>query len=140
MSFNDTRLLAQHTSSSHSLPVFGDQFQPSQAPAETAFNGTLQSYHLPASTTPFNTDFADFMLQYKPQIDSLIEQILSQESKGIQFSAHLQLRKPSQNEDQENELTENDANSLMTPVYTEELSSLLDYGREDDDSANVICL
>ena len=41
MGFNDTRLFAQHMSSLHSLPVFGDQFAPTQAPAETAFNGTL---------------------------------------------------------------------------------------------------
>ena len=123
MGFNDTRLFAQHMSSLHSLPVFGDQFQPTQAPAETAFNGTLQSYHLPPSPTQANTDLAQFMLQHKPQIDSLIEQKLSQGSQKVQFSAHLQLRKPSQNEDQEDELIEIYANSLMTPVYSQGLSS-----------------
>ena len=123
MGFNDTRLFAQHMSSLHSLPVFGDQFQPTQAPAETAFNGTLQSYHLPASPTQANTDLIQFMLQHKPQIDSLIEQKLSQGSQKVQFSAHLQLRKPSQNEDQEDELIEIYANSLMTPVYSQGLSS-----------------
>ena len=123
MCFNDTRLFAQHMSSLHSLPVFGDQFQPTQAPAETAFSGTLQSYHLPPSPTQANTDLAQFMLQHKPQIDSLIEQKLSQGSQKVQFSAHLQLRKPSQNEDQEDELIEIYANSLMTPVYSQGLSS-----------------
>ena len=123
MGFNDTRLFAQHMSSLHSLPVFGDQFQPTQAPVETAFNGTLQSYHLPPSPTQANADLAQFMLQHKPQIDSLIEQKFSQGSQKVQFSAHLQLRKPSQNEDQEDELIEIYANSLMTPVYSQGLSS-----------------
>ena len=110
-------------SSLHSLPVFGDQFQPTRAPAETAFNGTFQSYHLPPSPTQANTDLAQFMLQHKPQIDSLIEQKLSQGSQKVQFSAHLQLRKPSQNEDQEDELIKIYANSLMTPVYSQGLCS-----------------
>ena len=92
MDFNDTRLFAQHISSLHSLTVFGDQFQPTQAPAETAFNVTLQSYHLPPSTTQANTDLAQFMLQHKPQIRSLIEQKLSEGSQKVQFSAHLQHR------------------------------------------------
>ena len=91
MGFNDTRLFAQHMSSLHSLPLFGDQFQPTQAPAETAFNGTLQSYHLPPSTTQANTDPTQFMLLHKPQIDSLIEQKLSQGSQKVQCCAHLQL-------------------------------------------------
>ena len=64
-------------SSLHFLPVFGDQFQPTQAPVETVFNGALQSYHLPTSTTQANTDLAEFVLQHKPQIDSLMEQNLS---------------------------------------------------------------
>ena len=123
MGFNDTRLFAQHMSSLHSLPVFGDQFQPTQAPAKTAFNGTLQSYHLPPSPTQANTDLAQFMLQHKPQVDSLIEQKLPQGSQKVQFSAHLQLRKPSQNEDQEDELIEIYATSLLTPVYSQGLSS-----------------
>ena len=67
MGFNGTRLFAQHMSSLPSLPVFGDQFQPTRAQAETAFNGALQSYHLPSSTTQANTDLAQFMLQHKPQ-------------------------------------------------------------------------
>ena len=123
MGFNDNRLFAQHMSSFHSLPVFGDQFQPTQAPAESAFNGTLQSYHLPPPTTQANTDLAQFMLQHKPQIDSLIEQKLSQGSQKVQISAHLQLRKPSQNEDQEDELFEIYANSLLLPVCSQGLSS-----------------
>ena len=56
------------------------------------------------------------MRQLKPQIDSLIEQKLSQGSQKVQFSSHLQLRKRSQNEDQEDELIKIYANSLMTPV------------------------
>ena len=63
------------------------------------------------------------MLQHKPQIDSLIEQKLSQVSQKVQISAHLQLRKPSQNEDQEVELFEIFANLLMTPVYSQGISS-----------------
>ena len=78
MGFNDTRLFAQHMSSLHSLPVFGDQFQSTQAPAETAFNGTLQSYHLPPSTTHNRTK----MLQHKPQVDSLIEQKITRIAKS----------------------------------------------------------
>ena len=63
------------------------------------------------------------MLQHKPQIDSLIEQKLSQGSQKVQFSAHPQLRKPSQNEDQEDGLIEIIANLLMTPVYSQGLIS-----------------
>ena len=66
-----------------SLPVFGNQFQPTQAQAETAFNGTLQSYHLLPSTTQANTDLAEFMLQHKSESDLLIEQKLSQESQNF---------------------------------------------------------
>ena len=51
MGFNNTRLFAQHMSSLHSLPVFGDQIQLTQALAESAFNCALQSYHLPPSTS-----------------------------------------------------------------------------------------
>ena len=116
MGSNNTRLFAQHTSSLHSLPVLGDQFQSTQAPAETDFKGALQSCNLPPSTTRANPDLAQFMRQHKPQIDSLIEQKLSQVSQKVQFSSHLQLRKRSQNEDQEDELIKIYANSLMTPV------------------------
>ena len=91
MGFNDTRLFAQHMSSLHSSPVFGDQFQPTQAPAETAFNGALHSCHLPPSTTQANTDFAQFMLQHKQQIDSLIEKNSHKDHK--KFNLVLQLRK-----------------------------------------------
>ena len=83
MGFNDTRLFAQHISSLHSLLVFGDQFQPTQAPAETAFNGILQKHHMPQSTTHSNTGLAEFMLQHKPQSHSLIEQKLSQVSQKV---------------------------------------------------------
>ena len=57
----------------------------------------------------------------KPQILSRIEQKLLQRSQKVQFNACLQLRKPSQNEDQEDELTKIYANSLMTPVYSQGL-------------------
>ena len=63
------------------------------------------------------------MLQHKPQFDSLIEQKLLQGLQEIQFSAHLQLKKPSQNDDQEDEHIKIHANSLMTPVYSQGLSS-----------------
>ena len=79
-------------SSLHSLPVVGNQFQPTQAPAEIAFNGALQIYYLLSSATQANTDPNQLRLQHKPQIDSLIEQKLSQGSQKIQFSAHLQLQ------------------------------------------------
>ena len=69
MGFTDTTLFAQHMVSLHSLPVFGDPFQP----------------------TPANTDLAEIMLRYKPQIESLIEQKLSQGSKSNLM--HLQLQK-----------------------------------------------
>ena len=56
-------------------------------------------------------------------MDSLIEQKLSQGSQKVQFSAHLQFRKPSQNEDQEDQHIEIYAKSVMTPVYSQGLSS-----------------
>ena len=63
------------------------------------------------------------MLQQIPKICSLIEQNLSQGSQNVEFSADPQLRKPSQNEDQEDDLIEIYANLLMTPVYNKRLSS-----------------
>ena len=80
MGFNETKLFAQHMSSLRSLPVFGDQFQPTESPIETAFNGTFQCKRLPPSTTQAKADLSEFMLQHKTQIDSLIEQNLSQGS------------------------------------------------------------
>ena len=71
MGSNDTRLFAQHMSSLHYLHVFGDQFQPIQTPAKTAFNGALQIYHLPPSTTQAYADLAQFMLQHKELIKSV---------------------------------------------------------------------
>ena len=41
MGFNDAQMFAQHM---HSLPVFGPEYQPKEATAETAFNGVLQTY------------------------------------------------------------------------------------------------
>ena len=71
LGFNNTRLFSQHMSTLHSLPVFGDQFQSTQKPAETGFIVTPQSYCVQSSATQNNTDLVEFMLQLKPQIVSL---------------------------------------------------------------------
>ena len=43
MGFNDAHLFAQHINSLHLLPVFGPEYQPKAATAETAFNGVLHT-------------------------------------------------------------------------------------------------
>ena len=46
LGFNSSHLYAQHARSVHSIPVFGAEFQPTQPPDKSAFNGSLQSYSI----------------------------------------------------------------------------------------------
>ena len=60
MGFNDAHLLAQPMNSLHSLPVFGPEYPPKEAIAETAFNGVLQTYEIVINTA--DRDLESFML------------------------------------------------------------------------------
>ena len=46
MGFNAARLFVQQMNSLHSLPVFGPEYQPKEAIAETAFSGVLKTYEI----------------------------------------------------------------------------------------------
>ena len=48
LGFNNSHPYAQHMSSAHSLPVFGEEFQPLQIPSQSAFNGYLQTFVIEA--------------------------------------------------------------------------------------------
>ena len=107
------------------LPVFGDQFQPSQRPGETAFSVPLQSYHLPPLATKGKTALGEFMLHPKPQIDLLIEPHFSKISPEVQFCAYQHLGKSSQKEDKEDVVFEIYAIFVMTIVNGQGLSNIL---------------
>ena len=76
MGFNDAQLFAQHMNSLHPLPVFGPEYQPKEATAETAFNGVLQTYEIVNNTA--DRDLESFLLNKGSAIATLIEQQLSQ--------------------------------------------------------------
>ena len=96
MGFNDAHLFAQHMNSLHSLPVFGPEYQPKEATAETAINGVLQTYENVNNTA--DRDLESFMLNQRSAIATLIEQRLSQGPYKVQFAAKLQLLKLHKNE------------------------------------------
>ena len=50
MVINDALLFARHIISLHSLPVFGPDYQPREARAETTFKGLLQTYEIVSNT------------------------------------------------------------------------------------------
>ena len=91
MGFNDAHLFAQHMNSLHSLPVFGPEYQPKEATAETAFNGVLQIYEIVNNTA--DRDLESFMLNQRSAIATLIEQRLSQGPQKVQFAVKVQLLK-----------------------------------------------
>ena len=62
LGFNNSHLCAQHMSSVHSLPVFGEEFQPLQIPSQSAFNGRLQTFVIEAENNGENSsDLQTFM-------------------------------------------------------------------------------
>ena len=69
----------------HSLPVFGPEYQPKEATAETAFNGVLQTYEIVNNTA--DRDLESFMLNQRSAIATLIEQRLSQGPQKVHFAA-----------------------------------------------------
>ena len=117
MGFNDAHLFAQRMNSIHSLPVFGPEYHPKEATAETAFNGVLQTYEIVNNTA--DRDPECFMLNQKSAIATLIEQWLSQGPQKVQFAVKVQLLKLHQEENstETEERIEIYANSLMTPIY-----------------------
>ena len=88
MGFNDAHLFAQHMHFLHSLPVFGPEYQPKEATAETAFNGVLQTYEIVNNTA--DRDLESFMLNQRSAIATLIEQRLSQGPQKVQFALKVQ--------------------------------------------------
>ena len=65
-------------SSIHSLPVFGEEFQPLQIPSQSAFNGHLQTIVFEAENNEETSlDFQTFMQSKRAQIEEFIEQKLS---------------------------------------------------------------
>ena len=68
----------------HSLPVFGPDYQPKEATAETAFNCVLQTYEIVNKTA--ERDLESFILKQRSAIATLIEQRLSQGLQKVQFA------------------------------------------------------
>ena len=104
----------------HSLPVFGPEYQPKEATAETAFNGVLQTYETVNNTA--DRDLESFMLNQRSAIATLIEQRLIQGPQKVQFALKVQLLvKLYQDENATGveQRIEIYANSLMTPIYVE---------------------
>ena len=96
MGFNDAHLFAQHMNSLHSLPVFGPEYRPEEATAETAFNGVLQTCEMFNITA--DRDLESFMLNQRSATATLIEQRLSQGPQKVQFAVKVQLLKLHQDE------------------------------------------
>ena len=109
----------------HSLPVFGPEYQPKEATAETAFNGALQTYEIVNNTA--DRDLESFMLNQRSANATLIEQSLSQGPQKVQFAVKVQLLKLHQDENatETEERIEIYANSLMTPICVEGLTNEL---------------
>ena len=59
-----------HMSSVHSLPVFGEEFQPLKIPSQSAFNGHLQTFVIEAEKNEENSlDLQTFMQSRRAQIE-----------------------------------------------------------------------
>ena len=125
MGFNDAHLFAQHVNSLHSLPVFGPEYQPKEATAETASNGVLQTNEIVNNTA--DSDLESFVLNQRPAIATLIEQRLSQGPQKVQIAVKVQLLKLHQdkNATETEERIDIYANSLKTPIYVEGLTNEL---------------
>ena len=118
LGFNSSHLYAQHARSVHSIPVFGAEFQPTQPPDQSAFNGSLQSYSIEPTDDEvvLARDLQAFMKFKQERILELIDQKLSAGPQKAQFSAELQLLKQFREPDEDDERITIFSNSLMTPV------------------------
>ena len=117
LGLNNSNLYAQHMSSVHSIPVFGEEFQPLQIPSQSAFNGYLQTFVIEAENNKENSfDLQTFMQSKRAQIEEFIEQKLSSGPQKVPFSSELSLFKPKHETDEDDEILVIFANSLMTPV------------------------
>ena len=125
LGFNDSHLYAQHMNSVHSLPVFDEAFEHRDMPTESAFNGLLRTF----GTTDADEarDLENFMRVQKPRINSLINEQLCHGPQKVQLCAKLQLIKyhSDQPDNAEGERIDIYANSLMTSVYANGLTSVL---------------
>ena len=123
LGFNYSHLYAQHTSSLHSLRVFGEDFEPRDRPTtETAFNGLLRTFE---RTDAYKArDLETFMRAQKSRIDNLINEQLCRGPQKAQFCAKLHLIKyhNDQPDNAEDECFKIYANSVMTPVYANGLT------------------
>ena len=125
LGFNNSHLYAQHARSLHSILVFGAEFQPTQPPDQSAFNGSLQSYSMEPTDDEMVVarDLQAFMKFKQERIQEMIDQKLSADKQKVQFSADVQLLKHFPEPDEDDERITIFANSLMTPVYAEGLSN-----------------
>ena len=83
---NDAHLYAQHLSSLHGLPVFGDKLQPQETPTESDFGGNLQNFEVfNNSDAVVSTDLARFILSEKPRIENLVQEKLLNRPQKFSF-------------------------------------------------------
>ena len=131
LGFNDSHLYAQHMNSVHSLPVFGNEFEPRDTPTESAFKGLLRTFE----TTDVDEarHLETFMRAQKPRIDSIISEQLCHGPQKVQLCAKLQLIKyhNDQSDNVEDERIEIYANSLMTPFYANGVTIAAYWGMEE---------
>ena len=125
LGFNSSHLFAQHARSVHSIPVLGAEFQPTQTPDQSAFNGSLQAYSIEPTDDEMvlARDLQAFMKFKQVRIQELIDQKLLAGPQKVQFSAELQLLKQFREPDEDDECITIFANFLMTPLYAEGLSN-----------------
>ena len=111
----------------HSLPVFGEELEPKDTPAKSAFNGLLQTFK--TFDADEACDLENFMRVQKLKIDSLINEQLCRGPQKVQVCAKLQLIKNhnDQPDTAEDERIEIYANSLMTRLYANSLTIAADW-------------
>ena len=83
---NSSYFYVQHATSVHSIPVFGGEFQPTQRPNQSAFNGS-QSYSIGPTVdkTVLARDLPEFMKFKQGRIQELIDEKLSADPQKIPF-------------------------------------------------------
>ena len=106
----------------HSLPQFGEEFEPRDTPMESAFNGLLRTFE--TNDADEALDLESFLRAQKPRIDSLIIELLCHGPQKVQLFAKLQLIKypNDQPDNSKDERIEIYAISIMTPVYANGLT------------------
>ena len=104
----------------HSLTAFGEEFQQRDTPTESAFNGLLRTFE--TINADGERDLENFLRAQKPRIDILMNEQLCPPQEAP-LCAKLQLIKyhNDQSDNAEGDGIEIYANSLMTPVFANDL-------------------